>query len=486
MFKCALGLASLGDVGMAVFPNVDSQCFKGLKGFHVEIDMVLIHPQKGAFLFNVKNAEKVSPRSIADDVLRHASFLRQLCRGSEEMPVNAIVCSMKKTLDGKFRKTVTDQLTDFAGKVFFFQPPDVKDFSRNWKERVLSEVDDLKGDEAQLVDVLALRLFAINVMTGSLSFLHKKFTDEGFQTMTKSEKDYAKINAELAKAGVEEVGGDQVEVPLLADDLNRLNIAKASSPSSAVNPNKRVVILWTKQQLGLIHGIMRRLRSRESGCRILVKGCKGSGKTMIMAHIAQLAKHALGIEKIVVADGRLGSSLVFLDDMKKCFQDSGITVAGVKLKELKHEAKGCSLLLFDECNNSRVKVEQLEQFASKKTHLILFTSGSMEVGAQYKIFSLDAALRMTVEIANICEKLRSLFPDHREIALKPRHNVVGATPTVEVLDASGDLTHEPFVKAALRSLKETLFKCGGLQSVLLAPFIHAITLTLIATAFHFA
>ena len=72
IFKCALGLASLGDdVGMAVFPNIDSQCFKGF-GSHVEIDLVLIHPKKGAFVFNVKNAAKINARKIADDILRHA------------------------------------------------------------------------------------------------------------------------------------------------------------------------------------------------------------------------------------------------------------------------------------------------------------------------------------------------------------------------------------------------------------------------------
>ena len=57
IFKCALGLSSLKlEVGLAIFPNVDSHCFKKLDS-HVEIDMILVHPKKGIFVFNVKNAK---------------------------------------------------------------------------------------------------------------------------------------------------------------------------------------------------------------------------------------------------------------------------------------------------------------------------------------------------------------------------------------------------------------------------------------------
>ena len=68
--------------GLALFPNVDSQCFKGLKS-HVEIDLVLLHPHKGIFLFNVKNQKKLKAPGIVDDIERHSSFLRNLCQGEQ-------------------------------------------------------------------------------------------------------------------------------------------------------------------------------------------------------------------------------------------------------------------------------------------------------------------------------------------------------------------------------------------------------------------
>ena len=63
IFKCLLQLAKIGDIGSALYPNVDSNCFRKIKA-HVEIDMVLIHPCKGAFAFNVKNAEKINPQTV--------------------------------------------------------------------------------------------------------------------------------------------------------------------------------------------------------------------------------------------------------------------------------------------------------------------------------------------------------------------------------------------------------------------------------------
>ena len=81
IFNCLLRLSSLNfDVGLAVFPNVDRNCFRHLDS-HVEIDDVLIHPKKGVFIFNVKNTEKVKVKQIADDVKKHGGFLRRLCSG---------------------------------------------------------------------------------------------------------------------------------------------------------------------------------------------------------------------------------------------------------------------------------------------------------------------------------------------------------------------------------------------------------------------
>ena len=81
-------------------------------------------------------------------------------------------------------------------------------------------------------------------------------------------------------------GGDE-QTPVV-------NTAKGSVEKGESAQKRRIVILWTKKQ--------RILREEASGRRrILIKGCKGSGKTLIMKQIALIASHRItGMKKIVV------------------------------------------------------------------------------------------------------------------------------------------------------------------------------------------
>ena len=60
-----------------VFPNIDgSHIFeKGGPG-SVEIDMIVAHPLKGFFVFNIKNAQKVSLKDVQSNLRKHFDFVR--------------------------------------------------------------------------------------------------------------------------------------------------------------------------------------------------------------------------------------------------------------------------------------------------------------------------------------------------------------------------------------------------------------------------
>ena len=74
------------------------------------------------------------------------------------------------------------------------------------------------------LDILAGRLFVINVMSGSLYMIHRKFVNEEFQTMKKSPKDVAKYVNEQVEATARETGdADDKSKKDFQQDLQFLN-----------------------------------------------------------------------------------------------------------------------------------------------------------------------------------------------------------------------------------------------------------------------
>ena len=135
-------------LGMAAFPNVDSRCFKDLRS-HVEIDLVLLHPQKGIFLFNVKNQKNgLDAAKIVGDVKRHANFLRQLCQAPETTPINAVVCSVSSPIHPGTEKAIREPLQEFSGDCFFFHTNGIQDsktFIAKWKG-IFDQIEELGSE----------------------------------------------------------------------------------------------------------------------------------------------------------------------------------------------------------------------------------------------------------------------------------------------------------------------------------------------------
>lgn len=117
------------------------------------------------------------------------------------------------------------------------------------------------------------------------------------------------------------------------------------------NGKKVPVMLWSKEQLDIIYSVGRSLFDLKRGCRILITGPKGSGKTMLLVYLAKLAMRIFSSHgndednKICIVDGRLGGSKVLFDSLKSKFENSFVDVLTNIKKIRKYH-----LILVDEMN----------------------------------------------------------------------------------------------------------------------------------------
>eukprot|EP00794_Sanderia_malayensis_P011830 gene11831-13056_t len=126
VYKLFLETAKLGEHGVLMFLNVDGNHFKSSIA-RVEIDIVVIHPLKGIFIVNIKNA-KIEPDKIANDVKKHGNFIDSLAKyGASKVtvPIYSLVCSLKHDYD---IDDVISQLGKDSNKCFNLQPTEMKDF----------------------------------------------------------------------------------------------------------------------------------------------------------------------------------------------------------------------------------------------------------------------------------------------------------------------------------------------------------------------
>ena len=314
--------------GILVLPNVDGNHFT-TNIAHVEIDTVIVHPLHGVFVLNIKNANRVKESELVKDMIKHTRFIRMIRdfgNGKDQdsvykVPVHGIVCSFLAEVN----KDVLSK--SYAGesseKMFVFQPDDMKDFASAWASMLLSMPETTTIREESL-DVLACRLIALNSIEGGVALLHKKMVTNELQTQHLVNRD-----ATLEQMLNEASGTNPEDVGLLKEDV--LSLQKKQTP---VSTSKKPLILWTKEQLDIISDVGRNLLHPMSrrGCRIIVAGPKGSGKTMLLVYLAELANHIFckrskdGKGNIGVYDGRMGNSLLAFEDMKARLVGSDIEV----------------------------------------------------------------------------------------------------------------------------------------------------------------
>ena len=322
------------EAGIIVFPNVDgSHIFeKGGTG-SVEIDMIVAHPQKGLFVFNVKNKtfnkneetlkeneKNEETEKLKQEMIKHTKFLSFLSLYNypcveplDNVPIHAVFCYIPgdNTSVAKLSEDSAWYVNAQIGatnKVLVFQKASLKNFASAWKDS-LQEIPDMI--ETNHFDVLVARLVALNSMGGASSLIHQKFTSNEIQSIqVKTSELDSWIEKQFSEVLTDRKDDKQDLIRRVKEQCNKTGSAKTR------------VILWTKEQLDIIAAVFILLQkcskttlfsNAPKPLRLVVSGPKGSGKTMLMMYLAQLACRIFEENgdkqcKVVICDGSRGKA----------------------------------------------------------------------------------------------------------------------------------------------------------------------------------
>lgn len=239
------------------------------------------------------------------------------------------------------------------------------------------------------------------------------------------------------------------------------------------------MILWTKEQLNAINKLTKSI-SKSKGCRIVVSGPRGSGKTMLLIFIANLAKKIFqnhfddnSNDIVVIRDGRLGRSQILFEKLEEKFNKSGIVV---HKGEKDQDSSKRKLILVDEANITDRKFP--EEFTSTQ-HVIFFTSQQdfVESNLDYLHIPLTYTLRSTVQLNNFIESFRCKDPLNHELQALTAHNFEGSEPIFKCVQLSNkeDPYHYDFVKQCTSVILQQRESAKGLHEILVSPYVHPIT-----------
>ena len=290
VYKMLLNSSDPDREGIIVFPNINGRELFKTTIAHVEIDTVLIHPSKGVFVFNIKKqgGKGLTPQKIINDMQNHGNFVRLLLQyGQDEskdnpIPIHNVLCTFHDDNKGKFRNLQPPSNMDATSKTLIFTKTDLKteNFGATWSQQ-LSQIGDIQMGEQ--LEVLVARLVALNSLEGSLALIHNQMSMNFMQTVSKrSQSKYIQ----------------QVQQAASVDEIIKEKLTDASHAQRHGSEKKRFII-WTNDQLNIISTVFQRLvqvksskddKANKKGLRLIVTGCKGSGKTMLLTFIAKMAQ----------------------------------------------------------------------------------------------------------------------------------------------------------------------------------------------------
>ena len=275
--------------GMIVFPNVNGrETFRTVKA-HVEIDMVVAHPTKGFFIFNIKCLQKSAASEVKKDIEPHCGFIRMLIQYGQEnavdsIPMHLVICQLHDDKIDKFDKL---RFSGNRSQTLIFGKKDLTQeaFHKKWKD-CLSNLPLPVIPEAHRkeFDVSVARLVAVNSCKSTAAIIHDNMQSNFMQSFKKSKPQFDKLNTDK-------------ETKVLLEDTSRSKMG-----------DKTKFILWTEEQLKVISFVVEHLLNPEEKgyLRLFVAGCKGSGKTMLLVFIAKIAAKLLQTEfesKVIVFNG---------------------------------------------------------------------------------------------------------------------------------------------------------------------------------------
>ena len=484
IYRLFVNEVSTDDCGIMIFPNVDgSHIFeKGGPG-SVEIDLIVAHPTKGIFVFNIKNEQKVNIQKLRTDIRKHTDFIRHImCYGGRasgsseriiemkdlnDVPIHSVICylpghnsSIVKLADEiNLYALQQKQLGRQPDQVIVFQKAELSNFAVRWAETIPKLRRMEKTDS---FDTLVARLGALNSMEGSSSLLHQKFVSNDIQAI------------QVKKSKLEPMLADQIDgiFPEENAQWQQDLITTSKTLYNVSDKGKIPVILWTKEQLEIIGAVFKGLTdpSKENKpLRINVRGAKGTGKTMLMVHLAQLARCIYQNQQtegqVIVCDGSTRAKLLF-SYLEQAFQGSGIKLMKHVPKVSEHIKK--SIIFVDEDPFTfRNGEAELSSWIGTEAHICIFSSKHQsipKIGLQNNLttFYLSYTMRSTKQLQMFTNKVISnSAPGYRDFSGLPCHSLDGTNRP--------DIIYEPSTNASEFSKKcvETVMKYVALSSSIL-------------------
>ena len=339
VYKLLMETQITDEKGLMIFPNVNGREMFTTEIAHVEIDAVLAHPSKGIFVFNVKNKgpkAKVKMADIQDDFKRHCRFIQILMNynsGQHRIPIRSIMSQLQDDTKCKIESlestekdcipiySVMCQLQDDnkskfenSEKVLVFTKKDLQlnCFASAWNER-LKELPKLDSKFREKFEILVARLVALNSLEGSPALIHNKLSSNYMQGLTKNKGQF----------------DEKDETKLVLEDNSRAEIKE-----------HKKYIIWTEEQLKIISTVVDHFENsaKIGHLKLIVSGCKGSGKTMLLVFLAKVvaevvAKNATANsrkqspkEKILVINALCMSSIILTETIKQQLQQYDVTI----------------------------------------------------------------------------------------------------------------------------------------------------------------
>ena len=306
--------------GMILLPNLNgNEIFKKfeLKVADVEIDMIIAHSTKGFFVFNTKNqgGKGLTPQSIQKDIDRHCNFVRWLVEYAQmaslcSVPIYPVLCLLHDDQKGKFESLSYSGVSRSRILVFGKNELTPQTFAEKWS-RKLADLPDIEKKEPFHVSVA--RLVALSLIEGSGALIHKKIHSNFLQSSKSNRNQFREL---------------EQQQPELGKFLENNMQSKFG--------NKTKYILWTEEQVKIISTVISHLQNPEKKgfLRLVVTGCKGSGKTKLLVFLAKVAQELLNTKesykksssKVLVCNGHFPIPSLFTGFLNKQFKSTGITV----------------------------------------------------------------------------------------------------------------------------------------------------------------
>ncbi|XP_075261236.1 uncharacterized protein LOC142352962 [Convolutriloba macropyga] len=439
--------------GLLIFPSLNgSEIFKNkVSELKVEIDILLIHPKKGVFIFNIKNVQNkrngLNESEMREDFEKHTKFVRHLMnshttdiekKAGIDVPIHNVVCNLHDNSELSWLKKVDFTSQGGFDKVLFFRKSDFDSLNDVFWSK-LEKIPSV-NQNSDLLDILVTRLIALSSMEGAVALIHDNLVSGKLQTIEKIPKRVNKfVDAQLA-----DVANN------MPDEL--VEKYRSALPKNS-NGNKFRVILWTKEQLGIIVRVLKAVCN--SSCqeqpklKLLVKGSKGSGKTMLLMYIKQMISQILsnaeansdnGKCEVKVCDGSGGASMLFFKSLPLESQDQ-VSLDWTKdvqklIQDFQKQVSGAQLVLVDELHRESARFLRQIIF---DCHCIVFSSDAKidleKTG--FEILELTASLRATREIVKFCESFRKNCTDlGSHYPCNAKHNLCGNEP--QLLQANNE------------------------------------------------